>query len=224
VLCIFSKIGVANRTFVEIGVEDGKECNTANLSLNFGWRGMMVDAGKDSLERAKHFYQEKLGDSASKVKIAYCFVTAENVNQLISENGIRGEIDLLSIDIDGNDYWIWKAINVINPRVVVMEYNASFGSDKSMTIKYDPNFKSSSIYYGASLVALRKLANTKGYILVGCESHGIDAFFVRQDIAQGKFIELDPREAWYPHSQRSKNMGSAEKQFEQIDLSGFDQV
>lgn len=226
-LYIFSKIGVTNRAFVEIGVEDGRECNTASLSLNFGWQGMMIDADEDSLKKARSFYQERLGDRAPKVKIVHCFVTAENINQLILENGIRGEIDLLSIDIDGNDYWIWKAISAINPRVVVMEYNASFGSDKSLTMKYEPNFdvgKARSIGYGASLAALKKLANTKGYIFVGCESHGIDAFFVRKDIAQGKFVELETQEAWYPHSQRSKNMGSTEKQFEKIKHLDFDYV
>lgn len=224
---IFSTIGVTNRTFVEVGVEDGRECNTANLSLNFGWQGMMIDADEEKLKQARSFYQKRLGDRAFNVKIVRSFVTAENVDQVILENGIHGEIDLLSIDIDGNDYWIWKAINAINPRVVVMEYNASFNYDKSLTMKYEPNFdagKARSIGYGASLAALKKLANARGYIFIGCESHGIDAFFVRKDIALGKFFEIEPREAWYPHFQRSKNMGSTEKQFEKIKHLDFDQV
>lgn len=223
-LYIFSKIGLTNRAFIEIGVEDGRECNTANLSLNFGWQGMLVDAGKEGLEKARHFYQEKLGNNASKVKIVHCFVTAENINQLILDNGIQGEIDLLSIDIDGNDYWVWKAISVINPRAVVVEYNASLGSDKSVAIKYDSNFRENSLYHGASLEAFKKLADSKGYLLVGCDSHGIDAFFVRKDVVQGKFAELSVREAYYPHSQRLKDIGSTEKQFEQIKHLDFDHV
>ena len=228
-LHIFSIIGVTNRTFVEIGVEDGKECNTANLSINLGWQGAIIDANKERLESGRSFYKEKLGKNFSKVKMIPSFVTKGNVNQLLSDNGISGEIDLFSIDIDGNDYWVWRAINVINPRVVVIEYNASFGFDKSMTIKYDPNFSASvkdksSIYHGASLLALKKLAKTKGYVLVGCDSHGIDAFFVRQDLAQGKMAELSSEEAYYPHSQRLKDVGNTEKQFEQIKHLDFDHV
>lgn len=226
-LYIFSKVGVTNRIFVEIGVEDGRECNTADLSLNFGWQGVIIDADKERLETGRAFYKEKLGKNFSKVKMVSSFVTAENVNQLLSDNGISGEIDLLSIDIDGNDYWVWKAIEAINPRVVVIEYNASFGWDKSMTIKYSQNFdvnKAEPISHGASLPALKKLANAKGYILVGCDSHGIDAFFVRQDLARGKFIELGAQEAWYPHFQRLKDVGSTEKQFEKIKNLDFDHV
>lgn len=227
-LYLFSKIGVTNRTFVEIGVEDGKECNTANLSLNFGWQGMIVDASEERLKIGRAFYKERLGKNFSKVKIVSSFVTAENINKLILDNGISGEIDLLSIDIDGNDYWVWKAINAINPRVVVTEYNASLGFDKSMIIKYDPEFgigKRPPLYYhSASLPAFKKLANVKGYILVGCESHGIDAFFVRRDLVQGKLIELKPQEAFYPHSERLKKMDSTEKQFEQIKHLDFDHI
>jgi len=228
-LHIFSIIGVTNRTFVEIGVEDGRECNTANLSINLGWQGAIIDANKERLESGRSFYKEKLGKNFSKVKMIPSFVTKDNVNQLLSDNGISGEIDLFSIDIDGNDYWLWQAVSVVNPRVAVIEYNASFGFDKSMTIKYDPNFSASvkdksSIYHGASLLALKKLAKTKGYVLVGCDSHGIDAFFVRQDLAQGKMAELSSEEAYYPHSQRLKDVGNTKKQFEQIKHLDFDHV
>ena len=228
-LHIFSIIGVTNRTFVEIGVEDGKECNTANLSINLGWQGAIIDANKERLESGRSFYKEKLGKNFSKVKMIPSFVTKGNVNQLLSDNGISGEIDLFSIDIDGNDYWLWQAVSVVNPRVAVIEYNASFGFDKSMTIKYDPNFSASvkdksSIYHGASLLALKKLAKTKGYVLVGCDSHGIDAFFVRQDLVQGKMAELSSGEAYYPHSQRLKDVGNTKKQFEQIKHLDFDHV
>jgi hypothetical protein len=224
---LFSLVGAISRTFVEIGVEDGKECNTASLSLDFGWQGAIIDADEVGLEKAGRFYREKLGDRVSRVKIIRSFVTAENINELMTDNGIRGEVDLLSIDIDGNDYWVWKAISVINPRVVVMEYNASFGFDRSVTMKYKPDFdlgRMPSIGYGASLAALTKLADAKGYMLVACESHGIDAFFVRKDLAQGKFIGLMPQEAWYPHFQRTKIMGSTEKQYNKIKYLDFEHV
>jgi RNA polymerase subunit RPABC4/transcription elongation factor Spt4 len=229
ILYIFSKIGTTNRTFVEIGVEDGKECNTANLSLNFGWQGMLIDANKEWLEIAKDFYQEKLRKNALKIKIVPCFVTAENINKLLLDNGLQNEIDLLSIDIDGNDYWVWKAITAVNPRVVVIEYNSSFGL-KPITVKYDPKFyykktyKKNPLYFGASLSALAKLGNSKGYVLVGCDSHGHDAFFVRKDAIKDKLIELPAAEAFYPRPYLLKTIGSIEKQFNQVKHLDFEDV
>jgi len=223
-LYIFSKVGVTNRTFVEIGTEDGKECNTANLSLNLGWQGILIDANKDWIASAQRFYQEKLGEGANRVKAVTCFITAENINQLLSENGFQGEIDLLSIDIDGNDYWVWKAIAAVNPRVVVAEYNASFGL-RSITIKYNPTFHlQGDLYFGASLPALAKLAKEKGYILVGCDSYGHDAFFIRQDVAEGKLNELSADKAFYPQPYLLKTIGSTEKQFEQVKNLDFEYI
>lgn len=217
-LYIFSKVGVTNRTFVEIGVEAGRECNTANLSINFGWQGMIVDANKELTESAKIYYQGK------KVKPVHCFVTAENINGLLLDNNFQGEIDLLSMDIDGNDYWVWKAVNVVNPRVVVAEYNATLGL-KPITIKYNPNFHyRRDSYFGASLAALVKLLKEKGYILVGCDRYGHDAFFVRKDAAQDKFVELSPEEAFYPNPDNIKAIGPVEKQFEQIKHRDFEIV
>lgn len=217
-LYIFSKVGCTNRTFVEIGVEAGRECNTANLSINFGWQGMIVDANKECTESAKIYYQGK------KVKPIHCFVTAENINQLLLDNGFRGEIDLLSTDIDGNDYWVWKVINVVNPRVIVAEYNAALGL-KLITIKYNPNFRyKGDSYFGVSLAALAKLLKEKGYILVGCDRYGHDAFFVRKDVAHDKLIELSPKEAFYPNPDNIKAIGSVEKQFELIKHLPFENV
>lgn len=218
---IFSKIGTTHHTFVEMGVEDGRECNTTNLSLNLGWSGLMIDANREWIESARAFFKEKLGSRADNVKMKAGFVTAENINQLIADEGVNGEIDLLSIDIDSNDYWVWHAINVVNPRVVVVEYNASMGLEP-VTIKYDPDFhyqgthQKYSLYYGASLSALAKLGKEKGYILVGCDLHGHDAFFVRNDAAKGKLIELSAEEAFYPNPYTLAKFGSVEDQFKQI--------
>ncbi|MDO8589679.1 MAG: hypothetical protein Q7R69_00165 [bacterium] len=215
---IFSKIGMTNCIFVEVGVEDGTECNTANLSRNFGWNGLLIDANEEWVKRARDFYQEY------KVKVAACLVTAENINQLLQDNGIGGEIDLLSIDIDGNDYWVWEAINVINPRVVVMEYNTAMGH-RSLTIPYNPARRyQNDFYYGASLRALSKLAIKKGYNLVACDSHGLDAFFVRRDVAQGKFREVSPEEAFYHNPYTLKRFGSLEEQFSQIKHLDFEEI
>jgi hypothetical protein len=225
-LYVFSKIGTTNRCFVEFGIGEGRECNTANLSLNFGWHGLLIDCNQDCIALAKLYYQNRLGIKSSKVKIIQNFVTAENINKILLDNGVEGEIDLLSIDIDGNDYWVWKAINVIKPRVVVIEYNASLGYEKSITVKYDPKFNAfkkhpSGFYHGASLTALTKLANSKGYILVGCDSNGVNAFFVRKDVAKGKLTEVSVQEAYFPNSHRLK---SPKEQFECIKHLDFDYV
>lgn len=227
-LYIFSKIGVTNRCFVEFGIGDGRECNTANLSINFGWHGLLMDCNEQNVAFAKHYYQNKLGPRFSAVKIIQCLVTMENINKVLSYNKIGGEIDLLSIDIDGNDYWVWKAITVINPRLVVIEYNASMGHEKSLTVKYDQNFDRfekhpSGFYHGASLSALTKLANSKGYKLVGCDSTGVNAFFIRKNAAHQKLREVSIQEAYFPHSRRLERLSTSE-QFECIKHLDFDYV
>ena len=220
---IFSKIGTKNKKFIEFGVEDGKECNTANLSMNFDWNGLLIEGDRQDASDARKFYKDK------PVKVVNSFVTKENINKLFSENEITGEIDLLSIDIDGNDYWVWDAINVVNPRVVIIEYNSSFGDDKSISIKYDPSFErfkvhDDGLYYGASLSALTHLAKKKGYILVGCGSGGINAFFVRSDVAKGKLKELSVEEAFYKNNERLKRFGNIQQQFNLIKHLDFEKI
>jgi hypothetical protein len=227
-LYIFSKIGIKNKKLVEIGIEEGKECNSANLIINFGWNGLLIDGDQRGIISAKYYYKHVKGISDSRLKIVNKFVTKENVNNIFKENGIEGEIDMLSIDIDGNDYWILEAINVINPRVIIMEYNASIPKDKSLSVKYDPHFDrfvkhESAGYHGASLKAITKLANQKGYILVGCESTGCNAFFVRKDLAKGKLEEVSVEDAYYPQIYRVKH-SSLEDQFDQIIQLDFQEV
>ena len=123
------------------------------------------------------------------IKTVCKFVTRENINSVFSLNGFEGDIGLLSIDIDGNDYWIWDAIEVITPRIVICEYNSIFGCEDAVTIPYEPNFNRtkahfSNLYFGASLPALCYLANKKGYIFIGSNSAGNNAFFIRKDIAK----------------------------------------
>lgn len=228
-LYIFSQIGTFNRCFVEFGMGNGRECNTANLSLNFGWHGLLMDCKESNVAYAKRYYENRLGNRASDVTIfIQCWITAENINSTLLDNGMQGEIDLLSIDIDGNDYWVWKAINVIAPRIVVIEYNASMGHEKSLAVKYDENFvrhekHPSGWYHGASLAALTKLANTKGYVLVGCDCSGINAFFVCKDIAPKNLAEVSVQEAYFPHSRRLEKLGT-QGQFELIKHLDFVEI
>jgi len=202
-LFIFSQIGTTNQRFIEFGVSDGTECNCANLAINFGWQGLMMDGSEANVAHARDLYAELLVERANDLHIVQAFVTAENVNACFRERGFEGEIDLLSIDVDGNDYWIWNAIDAIQPRVVVVEYNGIFGWEQAVTIPYDPHYDWSKVDLnlkrtGASLAALTSLGRKKGYTLVGCDAHGVNAFFVRDSLAENVFERLTPQQAYYP--------------------------
>jgi len=125
-LHLFSQIGCYDHRFIEFGVGDGTQCNAANLSLNFGWQGLLLEADPSMVAKAKDYYRERLGGYASNVKIVAKKVTTSTINETFRDQGFTNEIDLLSIDIDGNDYWIWEALHTVSPRIVVVEYNASW--------------------------------------------------------------------------------------------------
>ena len=225
---LFSLLGTTNRCFVEFGIGDGRQCNTANLSINFGWSGLLLEADVRKTTAAQNYYQQYLGHAQKQVVIKSARVTVENINRLLSTNNIIGEIDLLSIDIDGNDYWVWQAITVIQPRLVVIEYNPSFGSSRSITVVYDPAFDRfakhpTGYYHGASLAALSRLAQEKGYILVGCDSSGTNAFFIRQDVAMNRIVPIAVPNAFFPSFHRSLSMNQAE-QFQQIAHMPFQEI
>ena len=190
-------IPIQNRTFVEFGVQDYLESNTRFLLVNDNWRGLVIDGGAeniDSIRRNDIYWQHTL-------RAECAFITAENINDLIRSAGFANDIGLLSIDVDGNDYWIWKAIEAVSPRIVVVEYNSRFGADREVTVPYDPAFvrgtaHASMIYYGASLGAFARLGEQKGYSLVGCNSAGNNAFFVRKDVQPASVPALSVGEAF----------------------------
>ena len=191
ILYIFKHIGIKTKKFVEIGVENGTECNTTNLLKNFNWKGIQIEGSKKLYNDAKIQLKKILEKKRNNLKLLNIFVTKKNINQILKKNCGK-EIDLLSIDVDGNDFWIWKAINYVKPRLVIVEYNSFFGSNISATIKYNSKFswdhRNNKSYYGASLKALEKLGKQKKYILVGVDKNGVNAFFVRNDLA--KYINL----------------------------------
>lgn len=181
---IFSRIGTTNRFFVEFGVQDARECNTRYLLEKKEWTGLWLD-GK--------------GDNK---KIKKAFITTENINKVFDKHNVPAVFDLLSIDIDGNDLWVWKALGRdYQPRMVVVEYNAVWSARKSQVIKYSPDFRwDGSPNFGASLSALYKLAKLKGYELICCNKMGVNAFFIRSDICAGNKLitPLNPSIAYYP--------------------------
>jgi len=182
---LINTIPIENEVFVEFGVEDYREANTRFLLKNNNWRGLVIDGDSMNIR----WIRDERISVYHDIQSVCSFVTPENINTLISAAGISGDIGLLSIDIDGNDYWVWRAIDVVNPRIVICEYNSLFGPEAAVTIPYSPKFDynaahHSRLYFGASLAALCLLAEEKGYAFVGCTSAGNDAFFVRKDVAQ----------------------------------------
>ena len=184
---IFKRIGTTNRTFVEFGVGDGLETNTTNLLVK-GWRGGWIEADPDASQAIRRNFEHSL--ESRRLALQSAFITAENIERLIDTLSVPEDLDLLSIDIDGNDYWIWKAIVRYRPRVLMIEYNATFRPDTEWIKKYDPRSSwDRTTYFGASLKSLEILGRRKGYVLVGCGFIGVNAFFVRADLAKDLFAE-----------------------------------
>jgi hypothetical protein len=227
-LYIFSVIGTTNKKCVEICGGGGID-NTTNLIINQGWNGMFFDGNERKIRKGQQFYARCADTKMWPPKLVHTWVSAENINELLEENGYIGEVDLLSLDMDGIDYWVWKAIESINPRVVVLEYNNALGPDLSVTVPYKADFvwQGNKIsmqryrvkkvmnsflgkktkdwfdnYYGASLTAFAKLGKQKGYRLIGCEHYGINAFFIREDIGEEILPEIAPSACFnHPFSQ-----------------------
>lgn len=192
-LYIFALIGMGNKTFVDLGSHDGVNSNCANFAVHFGWRGLFVDGDKTLLDRGKRFYAKHPDVWSYKPKFVQSFITAENVNEIVKPY-FSGEIDLLSIDIDGNDYWIWKALDIVQPRVVIIESQVAFGNN-DIVIPYQANFVSdvtNDNRYGASTPALCRLAKEKGYRLVGSNQNGNNLFFVKNGLAEKELPEVSP--------------------------------
>lgn len=175
------------KTFVEFGVESYVEANTRFLLMNDNWRGLVMDGSPANMAAVRETSLYWRQDITAKA----AFIDRDNINGLIADAGFGGEIGLLSIDLDGNDYWVWEKIAAVNPIIVVAEYNSVFGAKHAITVPYDPTFERakahySHLYWGVSLRALEVLGRRKGYALVGSNSAGNNAFFVRRDCLNGQ--------------------------------------
>jgi hypothetical protein len=192
ILELLRTAGIVTRKFVEIGC-GGTGGNSAVLAYELGWSGLMIDSNSRAARAATQLFRANHG-----VSVMRKVVTSEIVNKLIEKSGISGEIDFLSIDVDSIDYWILDAIEVVTPRVLVMEYNAHFGPVRAVTVPNRPIPQGSPKgYAGASLAAIDACAQRKGYRLVLCEDAGVNAFFVRADLATS-VPTLSPADAWRP--------------------------
>jgi hypothetical protein len=192
------EIPFALSTFVEFGVQDYTESNTRFLLLNDNWRGLVMDGDKNNMENLKvrdMYWRHDL--------TALCrWIDRDNINTILEESGFSGPIGILSIDIDGNDYWVWQRIETVQPVIVIVEYNSVFGARQAVTVPYDPAFNRtrshySNLYWGASLPALASLARSKGYAFVGSNQAGNNAYFVRESyLGRGGIVALTLEEGY----------------------------
>lgn len=216
-LYVFSAIGMTNKTFVEIGSDDGINSNCANLAYHFKWDGLFIDGNKSAIERGERFYRKNPHPWGSKPKFEHSLVKRENINSLIKEAGFQDEIGLLSIDIDGNDYWIWDAIEVIEPQVVIIETHIEFGFH-NIVVPYDPDYfypGKHPVYHGASPIAMNKLANKKGYRLVGANELGFNFIFVKNNLATETLPEVSVESVLqHPSAIESQKLYEQVKDFE----------
>ncbi len=201
---LIHQVEIQNPFFIEFGVENYTEANTRFLLMHNNWSGLVMDGSAENIDYIKKDEISWRHDLNAKA----AFITTENINQLLREENISGSIGLLHIDIDGNDYWVWKNITAVDADIVIVEYNSVFGKERAITIPYQADFmrnKShySNLYYGSSLTSLCDLAEEKGYAFVGCNSAGNNAYFVKKtklgklkalSVEQG-YVEAKFREA-----------------------------
>ncbi len=192
-------VEIKEKTFIEFGVEDFFESNCRFLLMKDNWSGFVIDSSSGNIKRLKKshfFWKYHLGAIDA-------FITRENINHLLAKSGFNEDLGILSIDLDGNDYFILEAINLFKPRILVCEYNAVFGAVRKISVPYEREFSRtkkhySNLYWGASLAAISYLANKRGYLLVGINTTGSNAFYVRKDLLNDDLEVLIAEQAYVP--------------------------
>jgi hypothetical protein len=196
-------VEMKNKTFIEFGVEDFFESNCRFLLVKDNWKGFVIDGSAQNIARLKqsHFFWKY------HLLAIDAFITKENINDLLAESGFDADLGILSVDIDGNDYYVLEAITHFYPRILICEYNAVFGGVRKISVPYESDFHRtkrhySNLYFGASLAAMTFLANQRGYTLVGTNSSGSNAFFVRNDLVNENLETLTAEQAYFPSNFR----------------------
>ena len=219
---LINNIDIENKTFIEFGVENYIESNTRFLMMNDNWSGLVLDGSRDNISQIiESYYYWRYSLQAEAV-----FINKKNIDKILN-NYYQGDIGLLHIDLDGNDYYILNAIQCVSPEILILEYNSIFGIDRSISIPYDDNFNRtnahySNIFWGASLKSLYNLAREKGYSFVGCNNAGNNAYFVRNDKINSKIrsisLESGFVESKYRESRNIKGELTFLNKLEQINL------
>lgn len=211
---LINNIDIDNEFFVEFGVENYKEANTKFLMFNNNWSGFVMDGSTENIENLKkqdYFWKYDL-------KAKDVFITKENINDLLLEQNINPNVGLLHIDLDGNDYYIFNEINCLNPNILILEYNSLFGIEREISVPYREDFYRtkahySNLYFGASLKALHSLAYKKGFVFIGCNQAGNNAYFVRKDKINSKIKEVFLEEGYVKSKFRESRNRNGELNF-----------
>ena len=195
--CLINSIEVENKTFIEFGVEDFSESNCRFLMMKDNWRGFVIDGSKRNISRLEKSYYYWKYDLQS----ICAFVDKDNIEDLLDQSGFDHDLGILSIDLDGVDYFILSSITRFKPRILICEFNPIFGPTRKVTVPYDARFQRfvhhySGQYWGASLSALNDVATSLGYGLIGTSSAGHNAFFVRNDLIKPPLHRIDPERAF----------------------------
>lgn len=225
---LINHIEISNKTFIEFGVENYLQSNTRFLLLHNNWSGLVMDGSKENIEYVKRDLISMMYD----LEAVSAFITKENINDLIRARGFDEEVGILSIDIDGNDWWVWRAIDCIRPCIVICEFNPIFGSNTTISVPYKSDFfrynsHYSGLYWGASLGAYVELGKKKGYKLVCINQLGHNAFFVREDMECSLSevpVNLAWREAKYRESQDEHGNRTFLSHREGLQLIGNEEV
>lgn len=209
---LVNKLPLKNKTFIEFGVENYREANTRFLLVSNYWSGFVIDGSDENVQAIKNENIYGYFDLRAKQS----FITKENIDDILRESGFNKELAILSIDIDGNDYWVWKAITSFEPDIIICEYNCLFGFEDAITIEYDPSFvrggKTPFSFYGTSLQAAYQLASESGYFFIGCNSAGNNAYFIHNKFSSVSPIKEKSIEAGYNFSVFSESRRNGEPQ------------
>jgi len=193
ILELFARLRVVDPYFVEFGAEAGVECNSAHLARTYGWSGVMIEGGDASFAELKKNYE-----AFSKVRAVHGMVTKENIATIFAANGVPKTLDLLSIDVDGNDYYLWEALAEYRASVVIVEINPAYPPPRRWVMAYNPEHGwQHDNYYGASLSSLTALGDRLGYALLGIDANVVKAFFIRRDLLEAVgFPERTPEDVY----------------------------
>jgi hypothetical protein len=191
---IFKLIGTTNKFCVEFGVYNGMDDNTTRLIHWHQWQGLYIECDD------KQYDQIVANCSRFPVKVIKSFITAENINELFAQGDVPQDLDFLSIDVDGMDYWLWKSLTY-RPRVVFIEYNGLRVPPELAVQEYNPtNVWNHSRWFGASLQSLVNLGKEKGYELFGCDAQGANAYFIVKEEFDKLGIEDNSIEKIFVHA------------------------
>ena len=212
-LMVLAATGLGNKTFIEIGADDGINSNCANWYFHFGFYGLFIDMNLESIKRGERFYRKHPVPWDFPPKFACEKVSRDNINDIIKKAGLSGNITLLSIDLDGIDYYIWEALTQVTPDIVIIETHNEFGLN-DIVVPYEEHFtetQKNKLYHGASPVAMVKMARHKGYRLVGANNYGFNFIFIKNGIAEDLLPEVSVETVL-----KHPSVSAAQKDFNEI--------